>query len=252
MDDRPRIGLTSRTLPFVAADKPRPTETVPRTYVEAVEAAGGAVWILPNAEPEAANSYAEVLDGLLLTGGDDPHPHLFGEEPHPHIERVDERRDRFEIALLHAAARRDLPVLGVCRGAQLMNLARGGDIYQDIASQTGSRLRHAQTRIDDGPWHGVELTAGSRLASILGVTTLATNSFHHQAVRRVGEGLVACARTPLDGLIEAVEDPRREFFIGVQWHPELAALRGDPGGKALFAAFLAGARAAREAARASS
>ncbi|MHC4934564.1 MAG: gamma-glutamyl-gamma-aminobutyrate hydrolase family protein, partial [Planctomycetota bacterium] len=113
MSDKPVVGLTARTLPLQAARKSRPTETVARSYIEPLEAEGALVLLLPNCESERAGEYVGLLDGLLLTGGDDPHAHLFGEEPHPNIEMVDERRDRFEIALVRAARALQVPVLGL-------------------------------------------------------------------------------------------------------------------------------------------
>jgi len=231
----PVIGLTSRTVAFPANRRPRPTETVTRTYVEALE--GALCVLLPNVDPARADDYLGRLDGVVLTGGDDPDPELFGEEPHPAIDVVDGRRDRFEIALARGARERGLPLFGICRGAQLLNIAHGGDIYQDIAAQTQSGIQHTQRRLDDGPWHEIAIADGSRLRSILGAPALRVNSFHHQACRRAGEGLVVSA-TSKDGLPEAVEDPGREFFLGVQWHPEL----GGAGAGALFDAFVRAAR----------
>jgi len=245
MSDRPVIGLTARTLLLPAARQTRPTETVARSYLEPVEEAGGLAMVLPNCDDaERAGAYLERLDGLVLTGGDDPHPHLFGEEPHPRIDIVDERRDRFEIALVRGARAHGVPVLGLCRGLQIMNIALSGDIYQDISSQTESEVGHGQQRLDDGPWHKVEIEPDSLLARVLGGGARAVNSFHHQACRRVGEGLQICARSPGDGLIEALEDPAHPFFLGIQWHPEL-----DDDAGVLFAAFV---NAARERARLSS
>jgi putative glutamine amidotransferase len=241
---RPVIGLTSRTLPLPATKKQRPTETVTRTYVEALERAGALCLLIPNVDPDRAGAYLDRVDGLLLTGGDDPDPSLFGEEPHPRIDLVDERRDRFEIALTTGARERGLPVFGICRGVQLMNIALGGDIFQDIESQTESLIQHTQRRLDDGPWHEVAVAEGSRLAAILGSERLRVNSFHHQACRRPGEGLAVSAASA-DGLAEAVEDPSRPFFLGVQWHPEL----GGPGSSELFASFVDSARNSAETRR---
>jgi putative glutamine amidotransferase len=221
-----------------AARQTRPTETVARSYFEPLEAAGGLPLLLPNADPERAEAYLDRIDGLYLTGGDDPHPHLFNEEPHPKIEQVDERRDLFEIALLRAARDRGMPVFGVCRGAQMMAVAFGGDIYQDIESQTETTVGHAQRRLDDGPWHRVTIRPDTLLSRLLGTPSLSVNSFHHQACRSLGDSLVACAECSEDGLVEAVEAPDQAFFLGVQWHPELAAGPKDP----LFAGFVEAAR----------
>jgi putative glutamine amidotransferase len=234
----PVIGLTSRTLPMRAARQTRPTETVSRSYFEPLEAAGGLPLLIPNTDPERADGYLDLVDGLYLTGGDDPHPHLFDEEPHPKIEVVDERRDHFEIALLRGARARNMPVFGVCRGAQMMAVAFGGDIFQDIESQTATTVAHTQKRLDDGPWHRVTIRPGTLLSRLLGTASVAVNSFHHQACRNLGDTLVPCAECDEDGLIEAVEAPDQAFFLGVQWHPELTAGRKDP----LFAGFVEAAR----------
>ncbi|MHC4970779.1 MAG: gamma-glutamyl-gamma-aminobutyrate hydrolase family protein [Planctomycetota bacterium] len=237
------IGLTSRALPLRAADQERPVETVARAYVEALEAEGALCVLLPSpAEPERAAEYAALLDGVVLTGGDDPHAHLFGEEPHPGIERVDLRRDRFEIALVKAARGRGLPLFGICRGVQLLNIALGGDIYQDIAAQTSSSLCHSQHTLGDEAWHEIEIAEASRLAGYVGRRRLAVNSFHHQACRRPGEGLQVVATATGDGLVEAVEDPGHPFFLGVQWHPEIGP---DAASRGLFEGFV---RTARETA----
>lgn len=247
---RPVIGLTSRTLPLKAAQKTRLAETVARAYLAPLEAAGALPVLLPNCDDAGlAEAYLDLVDGLLLTGGDDPHPRAFGEAPHPRIDVVDERRDRFELALVPAARARGLPVFGICRGVQLMNVALGGDIFQDVPSQTESSVSHAQKTIDDGPWHDVEVAADSRLAAIVGAGVHRVNSFHHQACRRLGNGLSAAATAVGDGLVEAVEDPARVFFLGVQWHPEIGPGGPEKAGRALFQAFV---EAARETATASS
>ena len=244
---QPVIGLTSRAIPLRAAGRDRPVETVPRAYVEALEAEGALPVLLPStAEPERAAEYAALLDGVVLTGGDDPHPHLFGEEPHSRIERVDLRRDRFEIALVQAARERGLALLGICRGVQLLNIALGGDIYQDIEAQTGSEVSHSQATLGDDAWHEIEVSPESRLAGYLGRRRLAVNSFHHQACRRPGKGLAVVATAVKDGLAEALEDPDHAFFLGVQWHPEIGP---DAASHGLFAGFV---QSAREVASASS
>jgi putative glutamine amidotransferase len=240
---QPVIGLTAWTRALRAAAKDRSVDTVPRAYVTALEAAGAVPVLLPTpGDPSRVAPYLRLVDGVLLTGGDDVHPRHFGEPPHPKIDLVDERRDAFEIALVRAARDAGVPVFGVCRGVQLMNVALGGDIFQDIPSQTESPVCHVQRTLDDGPWHEVDVAPGSLLGRLFGGGRAMVNSFHHQACRRLGEGLAACARTVGDGLIEAVEDPSAVFFLGVQWHAELAAAAGDAPSQALFAGFVAAAR----------
>jgi len=242
MNDRPLIGITCRTVLYQASQKLRPTETVTRTYVDSIERAGGLALLLPNTSPEAAGVYLDRIAGLLLTGGDDVAPRFYGEEPHPEIDLVDDRRDAFEIALLRAAHARRMPLLAVCRGVQILNVAFGGDLFQDIPSQTENTLGHAQKRLDDGPWHELRVEPQSLLSRLSGPGPLHVNSFHHQACRRPGKGLVPSARAVGDGLIEALEDPSLPFWLGVQWHPELNAATGDPRTMALFSGLVAAAR----------
>ncbi len=242
MNDRPLIGITCRTALHQASQKLRQTETVTRTYVESVERAGGLALLLPNTSPDAAEAYLDLVSGLVLTGGDDVAPRFYGEEPHPAIDLVDDRRDAFEIALLRAAHARRMPLLAICRGVQILNVAFGGDLYQDLPSQTGNTLGHAQRRLDDGPWHELNVEPPSLLARLSGPAPLHVNSFHHQACRRAGRGLVPTARAVRDGSIEALEDPSLPFWLGVQWHPELNAASGEPRSLALFSGLLSAAR----------
>lgn len=236
-DGRPVIGLTARTMIVRSSRRERYVETLARTFVNAIETAGGRAILLPNSEdPALAEGYLDLVDGIVFTGGDDPHPGVFGEDPHPNVDVVDERRDRFEFALARDAHARGLPTLGVCRGIQMMNIALGGDIYQDLVTQAENPISHTQRTLDDAPWHDIEIEPGTRLAEVLGSGRRRVNSYHHQAVRRLGTGLVASARTA-DGLVEALEDPEKPYFLGVQWHPELWA--DDHG---LFEALIRSAR----------
>jgi len=241
-DTRPLIGLTSWTRRVRSGLKDRFNEAVPRGYTEGVEGASGLPVLLPNSDDVAlAADYVARVDGLLLTGGDDVHPRYYGEPPHPKIDLVDERRDAFEIALLRAARERGMPVLGICRGIQIMNVALGGDLFQDIPSQAESTVGHAQKTLREGPWHEIEIRAGTRLAEVLGEPRIAVNSYHHQACRRIAPGLSVTATTA-DGLAEAVEDPGHPFFLAVQWHPEVLEGGNASSTKRLFAAFVAAAR----------
>jgi putative glutamine amidotransferase len=193
-------------------------------YVRAVETAGGLPLVLAPGKPEDAPAlaaeYLDRVEALLLSGGADIDPALYGEERHPTVKRVFPERDAFELALCREALRRDLPTLAICRGHQLLNVATGGTLFQDIASQVEAAVVHDP---DQERWercHDVVLLPGTRLRDILGRERVAVNSFHHQAVKEMGHGLVLSARGCDDGVIEGMEMPDRRFMIGVQWHPE--------------------------------
>ena len=194
---------------------------VDQPYTDRVLASGGIPVVVP---PGLSAHDVELLvarcDGLLLTGGDfDVDPALFGEAPVPQLGALKPERTRLELALLDAAVRRRLPVLGICGGLQLMNVARGGSLWQDLPSQRPSSVSHSQTQTKDLAGHDVDVVAGTRLAALCGAGTLGVNSTHHQGIKAVGAGLVVAA-VAVDGLVEAVEDPGAGFFVGVQWHPE--------------------------------
>jgi putative glutamine amidotransferase len=193
-------------------------------YVRAVGAAGGLPFVLAPGNPEdaaeLASEYLDRVEALVLSGGADVDPALYGEERHAMVGRVFPERDAFELALCREALRRDVPTLAICRGHQLLNVATGGTLFQDIASQVRAAAVHDP---DQERWercHDVEVLPGTRLFDILGQERVAVNSFHHQAVKELGRGLVLSARGCDDGVIEAMEMPDRRFMIGVQWHPE--------------------------------
>jgi len=238
----PAIGLTARTFWYQSHRRMRLGEMVSCAYHYAILEAGGLPVVFANRGGGAcAEAYLDRVDGLLLTGGEDVHPRHFGEEPYKAIEAVDEDRDRLEIELVRCARERDLPVLAICRGIQVLNVALGGDLFQDIPSQSGSTLAHTQSTLSDTSWHSVDVAPDSLLARILRPGRLSVNSWHHQACRRVAEGLAVAATCPADGLVEAVEDPSRAFLLGVQWHPELSAAAGDADSKRLFQALVGAA-----------
>ncbi len=188
-------------------------------YVRSVEAAGAIPLVLPTQGPEAAEAILDRLDGLVLSGGIDVDPAAYGCAPHPKLGRVDRARDEFEIALTRLALRRDLPILAICRGQQLLNVATGGTLIQDIPSVVTGAVAHEAPGRRTRRSHPVEVAPGSRLGEILGPGPLLVNSFHHQAIDRLGQGLTVTGRAP-DGVIEAVEMEEHSFVVGVQWHPE--------------------------------
>jgi putative glutamine amidotransferase len=193
-----------------------------RSYVEAVQRAGALALMLPPdqqllSHPEEA---LDLIDGLVLAGGADIDPSSYGEQAHPETLDTVPERDCFEIALVRAAVERDLPVLGICRGMQLINVAYGGTLLQHLPELFGhhEHLRVAGTF--DGADHAVELVEGSLAAHAAGETHHATKSHHHQGIDRLGDGLQITGCSAMDGLPEAIEIPGRRFVLGVQWHPE--------------------------------
>jgi putative glutamine amidotransferase len=211
---RPAIGIT---LDFSKQD---PEQFALRDdYVRSVEAAGGLPLVLAPGRPEDAADLLSRVSGLMLTGGGDVDPQVYGEAPHATIGRVIPERDAFEMALCRQALARRMPVLAICRGQQVLNVATGGTLVQDIPSQLAGAKDHDP---DTERWavaHQVNILPGTRLRAILGTDTVAVNSFHHQAVKDPGRGVVVSARAE-DGVVEGIEVPEQPFVVGVQWHPE--------------------------------
>lgn len=198
------------------------------TYLKALTAAGAIPVMLPlEPSPEDYAQIAGMFDGFLFTGGPDPHPFLFGEETHSHCGGVSSKRDAMELALLPQILAAKKPVLGICRGIQIINVGLGGTIYQDIPSQFNEKdgqkpafsLAHRQPYGYEIPSHTVTLDPQSRLARLCGCNSLKVNSMHHQAVKDPAPGLTVCG-TASDGLIEALEMPDYPWLLAVQWHPE--------------------------------
>ncbi|CAN5486439.1 gamma-glutamyl-gamma-aminobutyrate hydrolase family protein [soil metagenome] len=217
----PRILLTTRSF-FHDMPLRRTSSMTGQNYSEAVVKAGGLPFMVGNLAPELAERYLDGIGGVLFTGGGDIDPAYYGEEPHTKLEYVETERDVFEFALYLAARARGLPILGICRGVQLMNVAEGGSLHQDLPSLSGT-LQHAQSNRGPALSHSVTLEPGSRLARALEATRLRSNSFHHHAVDRLGSGLRAVGRAA-DGVVEALEGEDERFLLGVQWHPEMSYL----------------------------
>jgi putative glutamine amidotransferase len=218
---RPVVGLT-----LGDADQ-KGFHRMREDYVRSVERAGAVPVILPPVDPGDVGALLDRLDGVLLSGGVDVDPALYGQAPHPKLGRVDRRRDDFEIALVREALRRDSPVLAICRGQQVLNVATGGTLVQDIPSSLERAVGHDGTGPRCRRTHRVAVARGTRLREILGQDVASVNSFHHQSVDAVGEGLVVSARCPEDGVVEGLEMPSRAFVLAVQWHPE--SFCGRPG-----------------------
>jgi putative glutamine amidotransferase len=256
---RPRIGITS----WHHRDEEERWEAVLEGYTRAVLEAGGLPVILPIAPTEPALSpetsrrieacaepsrsgpslieeYLETIDGLILTGGADIHPSFYGQSVLERCGEIDEERDRFEVALIHATRARDLPFLGICRGLQVLNVALGGTLYQDLSYRAGTDPTHMNSREQRGEAaHPVAVAPGSRLAAIIGARELPVTSTHHQVIRDLAPGLTVSAVAP-DGVIEGIEGPGR-FLIAVQWHPERMAAR-HPEQLALFRSLVESTR----------
>jgi putative glutamine amidotransferase len=234
MSKAPLIGLTTS----ITIDKVPERAYVNSAYLYAVQQAGGVPVVLPPQLSAASLArLARGLDGLLLTGGGDIDPAAFGESPHPTVYEVAPARDTLETSVVGIAIERRLPILAICRGIQLLNVALGGTLFQDVASDPGTQLPHSQHEPRDQPSHKVRVATGSLLAETLGTDELEVNSMHHQAVKTLGAGLTAVAWAP-DQVIEGVElaDASR-FVVGVQWHPEELA-RHSESARRLFAALV--------------
>jgi putative glutamine amidotransferase len=236
---RPRIAIAGVTRNWDG----QPRSGVNANYVRSVLAAGGLPIILvPDLSPDETIELFGECDGLLLTGGEDVDPCHYGAAPHPKLGTVDPRRDANELALVAEARARDLPILGICRGIQLCNVAFGGTLFQDLQSQRPGTIDHDPPTARDVRSHRITVSEDTRLAGILGTTDFEANSFHHQAVDVLGKGLVATAVSP-DGVIEAMESAdAHEWLVAVQWHPEELAHQPDAADLKLFAALIAAAR----------
>ena len=234
---RPVIGITSYAQEASWGVWKLPAVLIPLAYVDSIERAGGRAVVIPPAEDDIEVTL-DALDGIVFSGGADVDPVHYGADPHPETDTPQTRRDAGEMALLRAALERDLPTLAICRGFQLLNVARGGDLIQHLPEQIGNDV-HKQVP-GEFAVHPVEVKEGSVLEAIVGSTPGEVTSHHHQALGRVGDGLVESAWAA-DGTLEGVEDPSSRFLVGVQWHPEASE------DAALFEALVEQAREYREA-----
>jgi putative glutamine amidotransferase len=234
-DRRPRVLLTTastwREQPLRRVDA-----LTGRNYSEAAAQVGLLPLMIATLDPALADAALAGVDGLLLSGGGDVDPVHFGAAPEPDLGPVDPERDAFELALYRAARERGLPVLGICRGIQLIAVAEGGDLVQHLAPRPGA-VQHEQVSRDGDPIHEIRIEPGTHLAAAFGRDRVRVNSYHHQAVGRVPDGLRTVA-TSSDGVVEAIEERDGPFLLAVQWHPELA-FRRHPEQAAPFRAFAA-------------
>lgn len=231
---KPIIGITSYAQEASWGYWKLPAALIPFSYVESVTAAGGRPLLVPPV-PDAIEETLDALDGLILSGGADIDPEVYGDERHPETTVTHPHRDEAELPLLEAALARDMPVLAICRGMQVLNVLHGGALHQHLPELVGHEGHRAvQGAFSD---HEVTIEPGSRTGSLLGPRAHVKSS-HHQGLDRVGDGLAVVGHAE-DGSIEAIEDPARRFALGVLWHPE----EGDD--KTLFEALVAEARSYR-------
>jgi putative glutamine amidotransferase len=247
MSARPLIAVTTSELRRPEDVVARPHGEPPKLevalatlYPEAIERAGGIPVIVPLLRPDAIAALLDRVDGVCLPGGPDVQPSAYGEEPHSQLGPTEPRVDAVELALVKAADRRGLPILGICRGMQLLNVARGGTLHQHLPDVVGERLEHRQPEHGSITTHRVETAPHSRLRAMLGGPALEANSFHHQAVKTLGDDLAATAWAQ-DGTIEAIEQAGARLVLGVQWHAE--GLRAHA---PLFELLIEASMAARE------
>lgn len=228
---KPAIGLSPRILRSVPRELGflgKTLQYLEESMAHSVMRQGGVVLMIPTVERSmqlsrwqvAIEDYVSILDGLILQGGADIDPTIYGEEPGSLLGPTDAVRDHFELELLRAFAAADKPVLGVCRGMQLINVVYGGSLYQDLETAGVAKYPHRAADLYDAHTHDIELLEGSWFQSVYEDASHArVNSIHHQAVKQLGEGLVVEARAS-DGVVEAIRHPQRRFMVGVQWHPE--------------------------------
>ncbi len=213
---RPLVGITTYVTPAAWGAWELDAALLPVDYVRAVERAGGRPLLVPPS-PDGVEETLDALDSVIFSGGSDLDPELYGQEAHPETTGVVADRDRAELALLEAALARDMPVLAICRGSQVLNVARGGDLVQHLPEVVGDeKHKHTPGVFAD---HDVSVERETRLGAVLGGEHAPVKSHHHQGFGRVGEGLRVAARAE-DGTVEAVEDPSARFALGVLWHPE--------------------------------
>lgn len=209
------------------------------TYTRAVDLAGGAPVLIPlNLSDDTLRALFDKLDGLLLQGGVDVHPREYGEPVEPFCGEIDPARDQVELQLIRWALAESKPMLGICRGIQMMNVAAGGSLYQDISEQLGSPIQHQHIKGNPYDFHAhrIEVEAESKLASALEATSLEVNSLHHQALKQIAPGFRVVARAP-DGVVEGIEATNAHFALGVQFHPEWM-LDDDPRMIGIFKTFI--------------
>jgi putative glutamine amidotransferase len=230
---RPIVAVSATTKTLKGQEKVQ----VNAAYTDALLAAGLIPLVVPPVAAEDVPAILDTVQGLVLTGGEDVDPSYFGAARHPATGPANDARDRCELALAREAAARKLPTLAICRGIQVLNVALGGTLVQDIPTEVGTPLDHDAESARGTRVHGVSIDRGTLLGSIVAAERIATNSFHHQSVERLASGLRTVARSP-DGVVEGVECADRAWWaVGVQWHPEELTQTPEDWDRKLFAAF---------------
>jgi putative glutamine amidotransferase len=237
----PLIGITADTSDASGRFSHGPKDStlfLPERYLTAVEQAGAVPVVLPaNRTKSATSRLLGMLHGLVISGGDfDIHPRYYGKRPIKELGEIKAARTEFELEIAGGALKRDLPVLGICGGAQAINVALGGSLYQDIRAQLENAGAYEHTSKNPSGGHPIRITAGTRLFDIVKRSNLKVNTRHHQAIRRLGRGLIVNAVAG-DGVIEGIESTEHTFVLGLQWHPELLAPR-QPLQRRIFSTFV--------------
>ena len=247
-DKRPLIAVTTSEVRTANAVSPTPHGERPQeemalglTYLRALEAAGALPVVVPPLSVEFTEPLLDRFDGLCMSGGPDLDPRAYGERRHARTGPVETALDAFELALARAADARGMPILAICRGMQVLNVARGGSLHQHLPDVVGEDVNHRQSEVGARLTHWVSLDPDTRLAATLGRRRIKVNSFHHQGVARLGRDLAVAGRSS-DGTIEGIEATDRDFVVGVQWHAESLVARSEQA--ALFTAFVDEARGA--------
>ncbi|MGM8213822.1 gamma-glutamyl-gamma-aminobutyrate hydrolase family protein [Virgibacillus sp. W0430] len=222
-----------------SVDEKEGTYFINEDNIKALSAAGGIPVLLPYTQCKTSiDKMVAMIDGLYLTGGNDIDPFHFGEEPHPHLGTVNQERDRFELKIVTEILEKKKPVFGVCKGCQIINVALGGSVYQDMYTQINKPLiQHQQKALYQFPSHNVHITEKSILWEITRSNTIKVNSRHHQSVRQLGDTLIISG-VASDGVIEAIESTEDQFILGVQWHPENMIENGDKTSSKIYQAFI--------------
>lgn len=240
---KPIIGVVGSLSDETRANIMESTERVfiSEKFINCVEYAGGIPLILAHVrEIEDIKAQIDVCDGIMLCGGMDIHPIYYGEEPHEKLGFVNSKEDEYQIKIARMALNLHKPILGICRGHQLLNVVCGGTLYQDLSEILSTTIKHDQISKRYEPYHSINIVKNTKLEEILGSSTL-VNSLHHQCIKELGSGLKATAHAK-DGIIEAIEMPDRDFVMGLQWHPEEMAMHRDENMLNIFKEFISKSR----------